>query len=157
MKRMMLSAVLAAAMLAAISCGKGGAPGSSGEGGTSGSGTTPAAESARIEWGVDTVWCDASETSPDGTKRDLLLTLLPNGTATLNTAYAGGKSGSDPGWWSVRNDTLAVQLATKDGRASGTTTTWTRAGADLKPLVWNREEWGEAGVAFRLRVGGGGS
>ena len=115
----------------------------------------PAPVTAASRWGVDTVLCDARVAGADGAGRDLTLTLFPGGSATLRTAHAGG-SGEDLGWWSARHDTLALQLATKDGRASGTTATWRLEGAELWPLRWNREEWGADGVGFRLRGGEGG-
>lgn len=159
MRRAAAAGLLAAALVVG-SCGRSDAPGASGRADSAGAGgeanrdagvaAPRAAGSTRPRWGVDTVLCDARVAAADGAKRDLLLTLYPGGSATLITAYAGGGAGEDLGWWSARHDTLALQLATKDGRASGTTTTWRLEGADLRPLAWNREEWGESGVVFRL-------
>lgn len=150
--------LLMAAALAGLSCGGGKAPGTSGSA-ASGGGETVAPRAtetlAAPAWGQDTVRCDARVTAADGTTHALTLTLYPGGSATLRTAYAGGGEGLDLGWWSVRSDTLALQLATKDGRASGTTTTWKVEGTGLRPLVWNRGEWGAGGVPLRLREGAG--
>jgi hypothetical protein len=139
--------LMALTALFAGACGKGKTPGTSGapEGGA-----PPAAESG-IPWSQDTVWAASQPPAAGTAARIVTLEFAPDGNARMTTEHAGRGTGIDVGWWSVRNDTLALQLATLDGKASGTTSTWKIAGPDLVPLVYNPQEWGAAGVPLRVR------
>lgn len=142
--------VLIAIPLAAGACGKGKAPETSGAAG----GSQPPAAASQIPWSQDTVLAASQPPAAGATgaaARAVTLEFAPDGTARMTTEYPGRGSGIDVGWWSVRNDTLAVQLSTIDGKASGTTSTWKIAGGDLSPLVYNPEEWGAGGVSLRVR------
>ena len=143
--------LMALLALFAGACGKGKTPETSGapEGGA-----PPAATGSAIAWGQDTVWAAGELPAADATKNTVMLELAPDGNARMTTEHAGRGSGIDVGWWSVRNDTLALQLATLDGKTSGTTSTWKITGSDLVPLVYNPQEWGAAGVPLRVRPRG---
>jgi hypothetical protein len=144
--------LLALALLAG-GCGQSKTSETSGTTGTEG-GAPPAAATSPIEWGMDTLWATAEIPATDASKRKITLQLAPDGNAQMTTEYVGRGTGMDVGWWSVRSDTLAVQFATIDGKASGTTSTWTVSGMNLTPLVYNAEEWGHSGVDFQMRPRG---
>lgn len=134
--------------LAAGACGKTKTPETAGEPGA------PAPAGGAIAWGEDTVWAVGELPAADAAGRKITFELAPDGNARMSSEYVGRGSGIDVGWWSVRNDTLAVQLATKDGKPSGTTSTWRVAGTDLLPLVYNKDEWGANGIPLRVRPRG---
>jgi hypothetical protein len=141
-------ALLALAFVAGA-CGKSKTPETAGTPGAEGTAPEAAAD-ARIEWGMDTLWAEAQLPATEASKRKITLQFAPGGDARMTTDYVDRGTGMDVGWWSVRNDTLAVQLATIDGKASGTTSTWTVKGMQMTPLVYNREEWGPDGIPFRI-------
>jgi hypothetical protein len=131
-------------------CGKSKTPETAGTAGTEGTAPESAA-SGSIEWGMDTLWAEAQLPAAEASKRKITLQLAPDGNARMTTDYVDRGTGMDVGWWSVRNDTLAIQLATIDGKTSGTTSTWTVQGTQLTPLVYNKEEWGPDGIPFQVR------
>lgn len=141
--------MLLALALGVGACGKSKTSETAGTSGTEGA-APGAAATAPIEWGMDTLWATAELPATDASKRKIALQFAPDGNAQMTTDYVGRGTGMDVGWWSVRNDTLAVQFATIDGKASGTTSTWTVSGMNLTPLVYNKEEWGPDGIAFQV-------
>jgi hypothetical protein len=142
-------ALLTLALIAGA-CGGNKSPESSGAPGTEG-GSPPTAAGGPIEWGLDTVWAAARLPAGEAAKRTVTLQLAPNGDARMTSDYPDRGPGTDVGWWSARNDTLAIQFATIQGMASGTTSTWIVRGLNLAPLVYNKEEWGPDGLAFQVR------
>ena len=99
---------------------------------------------------MDTLWAEAQLPPTEASKRKIRLQFAPDGNARMTTDYADRGTGMDVGWWSVRNDTLAIQFATIDGKTSGTTSTWTVEGTRMTPLVYNQEEWGPDGIPFQV-------
>lgn len=150
-RKYMIGAILLLGFaLGAGACGRNKTPETAGTPGVEGTAPDSAA-GGRIEWGMDTLWAEAELPSSEASKRRITLQLAPDGNARMTTDYVDRGTGMDMGWWSARNDTLAIQFATIDGRSSGTTSTWTVQGMRMTPLVYNKEEWGPDGIPFRLR------
>jgi hypothetical protein len=141
-------ALLALAFVAGA-CGRSKTPETAGTPGSEGA-APGAASSAPIDWGVDTLWAEAQIPAAEASKRKISLQFAPDGNVRMTTDYLDRGTGMDVGWWSARNDTLAIQFATIDGKASGTTSTWTVSGTQMTPLVYNKEEWGPDGIPFQI-------
>jgi hypothetical protein len=144
---------LLALAFGAGACGRSNTSGTEGGAGSPGGGAAPSATAASIPWGEDTVWADAKLPAGEKTRSAVALTLAPGGNASMTTDYVGRGIGMDVGWWSVRNDTVAIQFSTIDGKTSGTISTWRVKGAEMTPLVFNKTEWGPEGVPFEVRTG----
>jgi len=134
--------------LGAGACGRSGTSGTAGAPGAA----APSAATVSIPWGEDTVWAAAQLPSGETAKRSITLQLAPDGNARMTTDYTGRGTGTDVGWWSERSDTVAIQFATIDGKASGTISSWIATGAQMKPVYYNETEWGKAGIAFQVRT-----
>jgi hypothetical protein len=143
---------LLALAFGAGACGKSKTSETAGGSGAPGAQSAPSATAAPIPWGEDTVWADARLPAGETARSAVALTLAPGGNASMTTDYVGRGIGMDVGWWSVRYDTVAIQFSTIDGKTSGTISTWRVKGREMTPLVYNKTEWGPAGIPFEVQT-----